>query len=295
MIPDLRFVIGAVLATALLGVTAFGLGAAVHIAHQSKVGPLEASRMLAYTPNDSSEMARQAGGPFADIANIPKIPAIPPVVQAQPATAAPEPVRTADAAAAEGAAPTAAVPPLDDTDAVDERAVIDPPLPVETDPPSPETTADTAPVPAPAVTVAPASDPAPVVTTAPVPEPAPPVTTAIAPAPVVEIPAEPSTLSTAPDIEPVGSIQAVEPSAAEASSAPPANAAPSTRNAAPKAKRPARKALAKAKPKPKLRANARVIQPTASTGYPVTSGYAVTAPAARARGGNSSKGHWSDF
>ena len=50
MLPDLRFVIGAVMATALLGVTLFGLAAAMHISHQSKVGPLEASRLLAYTP-----------------------------------------------------------------------------------------------------------------------------------------------------------------------------------------------------------------------------------------------------
>src|SRR5688572_29864438 len=51
MIPDLRFVIGAVMATVLLGVTLFGLAAAMHISHQSKLSPLEASRLLAYTPD----------------------------------------------------------------------------------------------------------------------------------------------------------------------------------------------------------------------------------------------------
>jgi hypothetical protein len=50
MIPDLRFIIGAVTAVALLGFTLFGMVAAVHITHQSRVGPLEASRLLAYTP-----------------------------------------------------------------------------------------------------------------------------------------------------------------------------------------------------------------------------------------------------
>jgi hypothetical protein len=48
MLPDLRFVVGAVLATALLVVTAFGVTTTLRLAHQAKVGPLEASRSLAY-------------------------------------------------------------------------------------------------------------------------------------------------------------------------------------------------------------------------------------------------------
>jgi len=44
MLPVFRFVIGATLAVVVLAVTSFGLFMAVHVAHQPKVGPLEASR-----------------------------------------------------------------------------------------------------------------------------------------------------------------------------------------------------------------------------------------------------------
>jgi hypothetical protein len=48
MLPDLRFVIGAGLATTLLVVTGFGVVATLRLAHQAKVGPLASSRALAY-------------------------------------------------------------------------------------------------------------------------------------------------------------------------------------------------------------------------------------------------------
>src|SRR5262245_8557459 len=48
MLPDFRFVIGAVLATGLLAVTGLGLFAAVRIAHHTSAGPLEASRSVAF-------------------------------------------------------------------------------------------------------------------------------------------------------------------------------------------------------------------------------------------------------
>jgi hypothetical protein len=48
MLPDIRFAIGAVLASALLIVTAFGLAATVRVAHHKTGGPLEAPRILAY-------------------------------------------------------------------------------------------------------------------------------------------------------------------------------------------------------------------------------------------------------
>src|SRR5262245_57010549 len=41
---DFRFVIGALLAVIVLGVTSFGLLAAVRLTHQPKVGPLETAR-----------------------------------------------------------------------------------------------------------------------------------------------------------------------------------------------------------------------------------------------------------
>ena len=47
MLPDIRFAIGAVLASALLIVTAFGLAATVRIAHHKTGGPLDAPRILA--------------------------------------------------------------------------------------------------------------------------------------------------------------------------------------------------------------------------------------------------------
>jgi hypothetical protein len=48
MLPDLRFLIGAMLATTVMGVGALGLAMAVYLAHQTKVGPLEAARTLAF-------------------------------------------------------------------------------------------------------------------------------------------------------------------------------------------------------------------------------------------------------
>jgi hypothetical protein len=48
MLPDIRFAIGAVLAGALLIVTAFGLAATVRIAHHQTVSPFESSRVLSY-------------------------------------------------------------------------------------------------------------------------------------------------------------------------------------------------------------------------------------------------------
>jgi hypothetical protein len=48
MLPDFRFLIGAVLATAVLGVTTFGLATAVQLSHQTKIGPLEVARSFAF-------------------------------------------------------------------------------------------------------------------------------------------------------------------------------------------------------------------------------------------------------
>ena len=48
MLPNFRFVIGAVLATALLAVTALGLFASVRTSHQTNAGPLESSRNLVF-------------------------------------------------------------------------------------------------------------------------------------------------------------------------------------------------------------------------------------------------------
>lgn len=53
MLPDLRFVIGAGLATAVLGVAAIGVSASVRLAFQAQIGPIETSRTLAFA--DHSE------------------------------------------------------------------------------------------------------------------------------------------------------------------------------------------------------------------------------------------------
>jgi hypothetical protein len=48
MLPDLRFAVGAVLAAALLVVTALGVAATLRLAQQAKLGPIEPSHGLAY-------------------------------------------------------------------------------------------------------------------------------------------------------------------------------------------------------------------------------------------------------
>ena len=58
MLPDLRFLLGATLATALLGVVALGLATTVRLSHQAKISPLEASRSLAYA--ERSDFSRSA-------------------------------------------------------------------------------------------------------------------------------------------------------------------------------------------------------------------------------------------
>jgi hypothetical protein len=48
MLPDLRFAVGAMLAAALLVVTALGVAATLRLAQQAKLGPIETSHGLAY-------------------------------------------------------------------------------------------------------------------------------------------------------------------------------------------------------------------------------------------------------
>src|SRR5262249_25543589 len=48
MLANLRFVLGATLAAALLAVTTLGLVATARMTHQTKVGPLESSRSVAF-------------------------------------------------------------------------------------------------------------------------------------------------------------------------------------------------------------------------------------------------------
>jgi len=48
MLPDIRFLVGAVLASAVLIVSAFGLAATVRVAQHARLAPLDVSRPLAY-------------------------------------------------------------------------------------------------------------------------------------------------------------------------------------------------------------------------------------------------------
>jgi hypothetical protein len=120
MIPDLRFLIGAAVSIALLSIAALGIGATIHLMHQTKAGPLEASRLLAFNPNDRKRM--EFGDPFAGLTTSPqglRPSADMEIVQAPQAVPVP--------AEAEASSPA-------DSDNVDERAVIDPPLPPDEDP-----------------------------------------------------------------------------------------------------------------------------------------------------------------
>src|SRR5947207_6549289 len=62
MLPNLRFTVGAMLATALLVVTAFGIAATLRLAREAKTGPLETSRSLAYTDQTDWNQFRSDGG-----------------------------------------------------------------------------------------------------------------------------------------------------------------------------------------------------------------------------------------
>ena len=267
MLPDLRFVIGAVMATALLGVTLFGLAAAMHISHQSKVGPLEASRMLAYTPESRHRIfdmpARRFDNPFA---NIPAAANSVPLQQpAEPAEPQGAPTQTAAAEQPESPPQPAA----SDADTVDERAVVDPPLPPDGDVPAEAAEA----VPA-AASPEPSAASAPPIETQPA-----------APAPVAETAIEP-----AADVPQVGSIPATT-DTAETRDETPASEVPSVVEAEEptQAKRKrARKAKAKKPPARRAAVQPQPTDPFASTGYRLGTTPTTTA-------NRPAKGFWAPF
>jgi hypothetical protein len=111
MLPDFRFVIGATLAVVVLAVTSFGLFAAVRLAHQAKVGPLESSRGLVfddradwnpfYDPDSArrfEELAHRAEAPEAQAQRAAESSPSAPRPQATPAQATPAQVTPAQAA-----------------------------------------------------------------------------------------------------------------------------------------------------------------------------------------------------
>jgi len=137
MLPDIRFAIGAVLAGALLIVTAFGLAATVRVAHHQTVSPFETSRMLAYAdPIDwgaRPDVLRRLGDPRGNDSLLERLAAIPPdptvigAADTRPADREPP----GDVRSSEIAAPAEAVATLLAAPA-EAQAVAAPDVPVET-------------------------------------------------------------------------------------------------------------------------------------------------------------------
>jgi len=117
MLPDLRFAIGAVLASALLIVAAFGLAATVRVAHHRTAAPDDPWRTLAFTdPNDFGLLADRAQPTTVAKTEAPKVPA-------GPAVTTPDPDTTGVIAPDKRERPGVAV------DAGEPRATPDPPEP----------------------------------------------------------------------------------------------------------------------------------------------------------------------
>jgi hypothetical protein len=219
-LPDLRFVIGAALATALLVVTAFGVAVTLRLSHQAKVGPLEASRSLAYADQTDWNQFQDptAARRFEDMTRPIDGESVQPSLDppAGTATEAPQPVAplpTLETPARD----TASVPqdgnatPVVDDHAInaDLEAVIVPAPAAATNASLPEAAAATGPDETPAVEVAAIDPPATVPATI---EPAPPAAVISAPAPTAELPAasEVDRVASIPATSP-GDITAVEP------------------------------------------------------------------------------------
>lgn len=310
MIPDLRFIIGAVMATALLGATVLGLAAAMHISYQSKLSSLEASRLLAYS-SDSRPRISVSSSPLDNpFANIPVDPN--PVPMQQPAVTKPEqaslqpmaepldpdpaparqesqpnepPVTTAaQVQPATDPEPATLSPPVDDPDMVDERVVVDPPLPPDGVPAS---LAEAEPAVAAPASVAPPEPPAaaapPIETSAPVEMSAAPIeTTPAEPTPAIASPSEPVAPT---NVDTVGSIPARHDAAATRSDSPAADPVPDVSEEPAKAKRKRAARKGAVRPARPLRRAAILSDPFNSTGY-----YPIPTPSTANR---PAKGFWS--
>ena len=67
MLPDIRLVLGTMLASIVLAIGIFGAVAAVRIAHQAGIGSVEASRSLAFTAREPGAWRGGRSDPFARI------------------------------------------------------------------------------------------------------------------------------------------------------------------------------------------------------------------------------------
>jgi hypothetical protein len=258
MLPDIRFAIGAVLAGALLIVTAFGLAATVRVAHHRTVSPFESSRVLAYAdPIDWSarpDAFRRLADPRGNdslLERLAAIPSDPIVIGSTQQSAEREPV--VDAAPSEVAPPADAIATL--------LAV---PVEPQAPPSPPQAVASQAAAPQAAVQqAAPAPDEpaeAPVVT--------PPVVVAMAEIPATEMP-----VAKVAETEQVPAERfAALPTPDEAVSKVEADPPPATTPPLPTKKPVVKAAKKKAVKRKTARTRTVVRPPTASTGYPVTSG-----------------------
>jgi hypothetical protein len=160
MLPDFRFLFGALLATGMLGVAGFGLATAVRLSHEARVGPMEASRSLAFDERadwnqfSDPELARRFEqlARQSDEAGMRRI-------SDPAATGGTLPPAVASSAALERNEPIAnAAADTDTTVAMVEEKAAD--LPQEPSPESAASTAATAPAAQESVASAPAAEPA---------------------------------------------------------------------------------------------------------------------------------------
>ena len=263
MLPGFRFVIGAVLATVVLGVTAFGLASSIRLARQATVGPLESSRSLAFADRadwnqtTDSDITRR----FEDIVPKSEAPSAYPPPGSEPRT---EPLEIGPADEAPASNPAAA--PANDTAAAvaDEKPIeaADNKTSAAPDDITGTTEDLMAKFDQEPMFELPASEPS---DTTAAEQPAPSVIAAAKPTPASEPPVEQvaSIPATAPATE-IATVQKKRPRAQLLQG----------RKPAPQARRIALKPLAKAKVRPRIARlrtvrRAAVRQPTASTGYPV--------------------------
>jgi len=103
MLPDFRFVIGAILAIVVLGVAALGLTTAARLSHEAKVGPPEATRSVAFDE-------RADWNQFSDPALARRFDVLARQPEGGPATPVPDPVRATEIPRATLTAPAVEAP-----------------------------------------------------------------------------------------------------------------------------------------------------------------------------------------
>lgn len=158
MLPDFRFVIGATLAAAVLGIAAFGLATTVRLSHLAKIGPMEVARSLAFDERanwnqfSDPELTRR----FEDLARQADATGSMPEADAAGSGAPPPTVASPSPEAAERNEPSAAAEPADAAPVQEQTARAEPESAstsrastAAAEPQQPAVSADLAPEPAP--------------------------------------------------------------------------------------------------------------------------------------------------